>query len=232
MITIRRSEERGPSKLSWLDSRHTFSFGDYFDPQHMGVSVLRVLNDDSVIPGGGFATHSHQDMEIISYVLSGVIEHEDSMGNIERLPAGEFQLMSAGTGVTHSEYNPSSTDGLQFLQIWIRPNELGVEPGYQQKRFPPVGGRQLVISPDGRDGTLSIRQDAFVEHTRSAAGDVLSVGGDDGRVHYLHVISGRFEVGDTVLGAGDGAKIFADIMDLRCLDACEALLFNLPEGDE
>jgi len=232
MITIRRSEERGPSKLSWLDSRHTFSFGDYFDPQHMGVSVLRVLNDDSVIPGGGFATHSHQDMEIISYVLSGVIEHEDSMGNIERLPAGEFQLMSAGTGVTHSEYNPSSTDGLQFLQIWIRPNELGVEPGYQQKRFPPVGGRQLVISPDGRDGTLSIRQDALVEHIRSAAGDVLTVGAGDSRVLYLHVISGRFEVDDTVLGPGDGATITDEIADLRCVDACEALLFNLPEGDE
>ena len=232
MITIRRSDERGPSRLSWLDSRHTFSFGEYYDPAHMGVSVLRVLNDDSVIPGGGFATHSHQDMEIISYVLSGVIEHKDSMGNIERLPAGEFQLMSAGTGVTHSEYNPSSTDGLRFLQIWIRPNELGVQPGYQQKRFPPVDGRQLVISPDGRGGTLSIKQDAFVEHIRLAAGEALPVGADNGRVHYLHVIDGRLEVDGANLEAGDGATISDAVAELRCIDGCEALLFDLPGRDE
>ncbi|MBT8441866.1 MAG: pirin family protein [Gammaproteobacteria bacterium] len=232
MINLRRSEERGPSRLSWLDSRHTFSFGGYYDPAHMGVSVLRVLNDDSVIPGGGFATHSHQDMEIISYVLSGVIEHKDSMGNIERLPAGEFQLMSAGTGVTHSEYNPSATDGLRFLQIWIRPNELGVQPGYQQKRFPPVDGRQLVISPDGRDGTLSIKQDAFVEYIRLAAGEALPVGADNGRVQYLHVIDGRLEVDDANLEGGDGGTIFDEVVELRCIDECEALLFDLPGRDE
>ncbi|MFW2404213.1 MAG: pirin family protein [Gammaproteobacteria bacterium] len=228
MISIRRSEERGPSKFSWLDSRHTFSFGHYYAPEHMGVSALRVLNDDSVIPGGGFATHSHQDMEIISYVLSGVIEHEDSMGNIERLPAGEFQLMSAGTGVTHSEYNPSSTDGLRFLQIWIRPNELGVEPGYQQKRFPPVDGRQLIVSPDGRDGTLSIHQDALVEHLRLTPGAALTVGTDSGRVQYLHVISGRCAIENIGLEAGDGATISGATMELRCIDECDGLLFDLP----
>ena len=136
MITIRPSEARGRANHGWLQSRHTFSFAGYYDPRFMGVSALRVINDDKVAPGNGFATHSHADMEIISYVKKGTIQHKDSMGNIETLPVGEFQLMSAGTGVTHSEYNPSAKEPLEFLQIWIQPNVYGIEPGYQQKQFP------------------------------------------------------------------------------------------------
>lgn len=228
MIAIRRSEERGPTRLRWLDSRHTFSFGHYYDAEHMGVSALRVLNDDRVIPGGGFATHSHRDMEIISYVLSGVIEHEDSMGNIERLPAGEFQLMSAGTGVTHSEYNPSPTDPLRFLQIWIIPNQLGIEPGYQQKRFPRGPGRQLVISPDGRDGTLKINQHVYVEQLLLTAGDETIVNATGERIAFLHLISGALALGDERLGPGDAATIASGEITLRCSEDAEALLFNLP----
>lgn len=229
MIDIRRSDDRGPTRISWLESRHTFSFGHYYDPEHMGVSALRVLNDDRVIPGGGFATHSHQDMEIISYVLSGVIEHKDSMGNIERLPAGEFQLMSAGTGVTHSEYNPSATEPLRFLQIWVRPNEFGVSPGYQQKRFQQAHGRQLVVSPDGRDGTLKIHQDASVEHVRLAAGQSVGINVPGPRVNYLHLISGRLVFDDDHLDAGDGATLSQDDVTFRCAEDAEALLFDLTE---
>jgi len=166
MAYRRRSNERGPGDLGWLQSRHTFSFGSYHDPDHMGVSVLRVINDDQVQPGAGFATHSHQDMEIISYVKQGTIEHKDSMGNVEVLPAGEFQLMSAGTGITHSEYNPSDSRALSFLQIWIQPDELGVKPGYQQKSFGKNRGLTPIISPDGRDGTLHIHQDAYLYQLR------------------------------------------------------------------
>lgn len=228
MMEIRRSEERGPSKLSWLDSRHTFSFAHYYDPEHMGVSVLRVLNDDSVVPGGGFATHSHRDMEIISYVLDGVIEHKDSMGNTERLPAGEFQLMSAGTGVTHSEYNPSQSDPLRFLQIWIVPDQLGIAPGYQQKHFPEHTGRQLVVSPDGRDGSLRIQQDAYLEHVRLAPGHELHVAAADDRVHYLHLVSGGLEHDAARINAGDGVTMAGGAVELRSLDGAEALLFDLP----
>jgi len=228
MIEIRRGENRGPTRLSWLDSRHTFSFGHYYDPEHMGVSALRVINDDRVIPGGGFARHSHQDMEIISYVLAGVIEHKDSMGNIERLPAGEFQLMSAGTGVTHSEYNPSTTDPLRFLQIWVTPNETGLEPGYQQKHFPRTRGRQLVISPDGRDGTLRIHQDVYVEQLLLSAGDEIGVASAAERISFLHLVSGALAVADERLGPADAATIASRDVTLRCSEDAEALLFSLP----
>jgi len=228
MISIRRSEERGPTRLGWLDSRHSFSFGQYYDPEHMGISVLRVLNDDAVIPGGGFAAHSHQDMEIISFVLSGVIEHKDSMGNIERLPAGEFQLMSAGTGVTHSEYNPSADEPLRFLQIWVLPNRLGITPGYQQQRFPDTDGRQLVISPDGRDGTLKIHQDAFVEHVCLASGDRLHIAEAAERISFLHLIAGRLDFAENYVEAGDGVTVAGQELKLLCGHDAEALLFDLP----
>ncbi len=135
MITLRQEKDRGRAQFGWLDSRHTFSFGHYYDPQHMGFSVLRVINDDIVQPGAGFDTHGHRDMEIISYVLEGAIEHQDSEGHQQKLPAGEFQLMSAGKGIYHSEYNASSTERLRFLQIWIEPKEKGSQPDYQQKDF-------------------------------------------------------------------------------------------------
>ena len=172
MINIRPSDERGRANHGWLQSRHTFSFASYYDPRFMGVSALRVINDDKVAPGNGFATHSHADMEIISYVKKGAIQHKDSMGNIETLPAGEFQLMSAGTGVTHSEYNPSTQEPLEFLQIWIQPNVYGIKPGYQQKKFPNHDGLQLIASPDARAGSLRLHQDACLHQLRLNADQV------------------------------------------------------------
>lgn len=229
MITIRRSEDRGPANHGWLQSRHTFSFANYYDPKYMGVSALRVINDDQVAPGRGFAPHSHQDMEIISYVKQGVIEHKDSMGNIERLPAGEFQLMSAGTGVTHSEYNPSTTDALAFLQIWIIPNEYGVDPGYQQKRFEPKTGLQLVISPDGREQSLRVHQDAYLYQLLLDADGHAVHELATGRTVYVHVVSGQLSVNGEILREGDGATV-KDMSKVEFMGEaqCNALVFDLP----
>lgn len=229
MITVRLSEDRGVAEHGWLSSRHTFSFAGYYDPRHMGVSALRVINDDKVIPGKGFATHSHQDMEIISYVKKGTIEHKDSMDNIERLPAGEFQLMSAGTGVTHSEYNPSSTDSLEFLQIWIQPDTTGIEPGYQQKMFPRLTGLQLIASPDGRNGSLKIHQDArlyqlLLDKDKNCHYDL-----GKQRTAYIHVVAGQLQLGDVKLKEGDGATVVdSEDLSLSAITQCEALVFDLP----
>lgn len=229
MIELRPSQERGPANHGWLQSRHTFSFAGYYDPRHMGVSALRVINDDEVAPGAGFATHSHQDMEIISYVKRGSIEHKDSMGNVERLPAGEFQLMSAGTGVTHSEYNPSDSEPLEFLQIWIIPNQLGIEPGYQQKKFPERDGLQLIASPDARDGSLRLHQDASLYQLRLGAGDSASHSLAAGRRIYVHLVGGRIEVDGELLGEGDGATLSAtDRVVFHGETRAEALVFDLP----
>lgn len=229
MIEIRYSQDRGPADHGWLQSRHTFSFAGYYDPRHMGVSALRVINDDRVAPGQGFATHSHGDMEIISYVKKGTIEHKDSMGNIETLPAGEFQVMSAGSGITHSEYNPSDTDELEFLQIWIQPNVYGIEPGYQQKRFDDVQGLQLIASPDARDGSLLIHQDASLYQLRLENGASAGHALDPGRTVYVHVVSGGVSVNGTGLHEGDGATIRdVDTIAFTGDDATEALVFDLP----
>jgi quercetin 2,3-dioxygenase len=229
MVYLRRSNERGPSDLGWLQSRHSFSFSSYYDPAHMGISALRVINDDQVQPGAGFATHSHQDMEIISYVKQGAIEHKDSMGNVQLLPAGEFQLMSAGTGVTHSEYNPSDKETLSFLQIWIKPNELGVEPSYQQKRFERESGMTLIVSPDGRQRTLRIHQDTslyqlLLEQGRTTRHDL-----SKGRTLYVHVVSGQLNVNEYLLNEGDGIAL-ADVETIQfsTLGNTEALVFDLP----
>ena len=229
MIEIRLSSERGYADHGWLQSFHTFSFASYYDQRYMGVSALRVINDDTVAPGEGFSTHSHQDMEIISYVKKGVIEHKDSMGNIERLPAGEFQLMSAGTGVTHSEYNPLTADSLEFLQIWIKPDEYGIEPQYQQKRFEPKTGLQLVISPDGRDGSLDVHQDAYLYQLLLNTGDDITYEITTGRSLYIHVVNGQLSVNGEILNIGDSATVndinkvkFSGIMQ------SEALVFDLP----
>ncbi len=229
MIELRPSEERGPADHGWLQSRHSFSFAGYYDPRHMGVSALRVINDDRVAPGAGFAPHSHRDMEIISYVKRGTIEHKDSMGNIERLPAGEFQLMSAGTGVTHSEYNPSNSEPLEFLQIWIQPDQLGIEPGYQQKRFEPVGGLQLIASPDARGGSLRLHQDASLYQLLLDRGDSATHVLEPGRRVYLHVVAGSIEADGVALGEGDGATI-SDTAEIvfSGLESSEALVFDLP----
>ncbi len=229
MIEARRSEERGPANHGWLQSRHSFSFGSYYDPRHMGVSALRVINDDKVAAGAGFAPHSHQDMEIISYVKKGTIEHKDSMGNVEKLPAGEFQLMTAGTGVTHSEYNPSSSESLEFLQIWIIPNQTGLEPGYQQKRFETRSGLQLIASPDAREGSLLLHQDACLYQLRLQQAESADHALAPGRKAYLHVVSGGLRVNGEQFDEGDGATVSdVDQIDFEALAESEALLFDLP----
>ena len=229
MIKIRHSDERGPANHGWLQSRHTFSFANYYDPEHMGVSALRVINDDKVTPGKGFGAHSHQDMEIISYVKKGSIEHKDSMGNVEKLPAGEFQLMTAGTGVTHSEYNPSATESLEFLQIWIQPDVVGIEPGYQQKLFDTKQGLQLIASPDARDESLMLHQNAFLYQLRLNADHTASHQLDSGRTIYVHVVSGVISVNGEQLNEGDGATIVGvDAIEFVGAENSEALVFDLP----
>jgi redox-sensitive bicupin YhaK (pirin superfamily) len=229
MVYLRRSNERGPSNLGWLQSRHSFSFSSYYDPAHMGISALRVINDDQVQPSAGFATHSHQDMEIISYVKRGAIEHKDSMGNAQLLPAGEFQLMSAGTGVTHSEYNPSNTETLLFLQIWIEPDELGVEPSYQQKHFGRESGMKLIVSPDGRQRTLRIHQDASLYQLLLEQVQTTTHNLSKGRTLYVHVVSGRLDVNEYMLNEGDGIGL-TDVATIQfsAHDNTEALVFDLP----
>jgi quercetin 2,3-dioxygenase len=229
MINIRRSDERGPADHGWLQSKHTFSFAGYYDPKHMGVSKLRVINDDKVLPGRGFDTHSHQDMEIISYVKKGTIEHKDSMGNVEKLPAGEFQLMSAGTGVTHSEYNPSTTEPLAFLQIWIEPDTLGVKPGYQQKHFENKQGLQLIASPDGRESSLRIKQNASLYQLRVDKDEVASHTIEAGRTVYVHIVSGVITLNGEQLNEGDGATITESaVIEFTGIESSEALVFDLP----
>lgn len=207
MISVRHSHERGRANFGWLDSKHTFSFGNYYDPKHMGFSALRVINDDIVNPGAGFDTHGHRDMEIISYVLEGSIEHKDSEGNVQVLPAGEFQLMSAGTGIFHSEYNASKKDNLRFLQIWIQPNTFGNKPGYAQKDFGTNPGLTTIATPTGEKGTLLIKQDAKLHQLILEPGMGLDLNIEQGRKFYVHQIEGKLSVDETELNAGDGAKI-------------------------
>jgi hypothetical protein len=230
-LTIRRSAERGHAQHGWLDSRHTFSFADYHDPAHMGFRALRVINEDRVEPGRGFPTHPHRDMEIFSYVLEGALQHKDSMGNGRVLKPGEIQLMSAGTGVTHSEFNPSATAGLHFLQIWIHPSERNLRPSYTEWKPDPAraGGRSVVvISPDGRDGSAVIHQDAIVHRLRLTAGDSVEHAVREGRGAWLQTIRGRLSVGEHELRAGDGASTeTVGTLRLRAIEPVEALLFDL-----
>ncbi len=171
MIYVRKAEQRGHANHGWLDSWHTFSFADYYDANFMGFSALRVINEDVIDGGQGFGTHPHKDMEILTYVLSGTVEHQDSMGNKEQIPAGEFQIMSAGTGVRHSEYNASDKDPLHLYQIWIIPERKGIEPRYAQRRFEDVKGRQFVLSPDEREGSLKVFQDMTLSRWVFAEGE-------------------------------------------------------------
>ena len=232
MLTMRRADDRGHADHGWLNSFHTFSFGGYHDPRHMGVSNLRVINDDTVAPGGGFAEHGHSDMEIVSYVLDGALEHRDSMGNGSVIRAGDVQRMSAGSGVTHSEYNPSRSEPVHFLQIWLRPNRLGVEPGYAQQHFPPDARRGrwvLLVSPDGRDGSIPAHQDALLYGTLLGAGESLDYRFAADRQGYLHVARGQARVGNVTLRAGDGLRIQKqDALQLAGVDDAEILLFDLP----
>ncbi len=232
MITVRKSGDRGPADHGWLRSQHTFSFADYYDPAQMGYSSLRVINEDRVVAGAGFPTHGHSDMEIITYVLEGALEHKDSLGNSSVIRPGEVQRMSAGTGVRHSEYNHSQTEPVHFLQIWIEPDARGIAPGYEQKNFPVAERRnrlRLVAAPDSRDGALHLQQDAglYVADLHDAAA-VRHVP-EEGRHVYVHVARGAVLVNGTALKAGDGARIEAEaVLDIEGAPQGELLLFDLP----
>ena len=230
MISIRRSNQRGSADSGWLKSKHTFSFGNYYDEKYMGVSALRVINDDKVAPDAGFQTHGHRDMEIISYVLQGEIAHKDSEGNVAILPPGEFQLMSAGSGIRHSEFNPSPTKELHFLQIWIQPNVYGQRPGYQQKDFGQHEGLTLVASPDGKDGSMVIKQDAFLYQLILGADKDVRLAVSTSRNYYVHVIEGELQIENQVVKPGDGATIeITDELHLIALNQkVRALVFDLP----
>ena len=229
MMTMRQSDERGMVNHGWLQAKHSFSFGSYYDAEHMGVSALRVINDDHIAAGQGFPTHSHQDMEIITYVTQGRIEHKDSMGNTEILPAGEFQLLSAGSGITHSEVNPSATEALKLFQIWIEPDSLGIEPDYQQKKFETKQGLQLIASPNAQDGSFLIHQDAYLYQLRLNTGESISQALETGRSIYIHVVDGELEIDGQHLFAGDAATINTiTSVNFNSIHETEALVFDLP----
>jgi quercetin 2,3-dioxygenase len=232
MITVRKAADRGRSKHDWLDSRHTFSFADYFDPAHVAFSKLRVINDDRVAPGAGFGTHGHRDMEIVSYVVEGAIEHKDSLGTGSIIRPGDVQRMTAGTGVRHSEFNPSATEPLRFLQIWILPRAEGLAPGYEQKSFPVAerrGRMRLVGSPDGREGSVTLHQDVllFAGCFEGAERGTLSLAPE--RKAWVQIVRGAVSVNGTRLEEGDGAGIEKE-QQLAFSDgtAAELLAFDLP----
>ncbi|MBP3960658.1 pirin family protein [Gemmata sp. G18] len=230
MLTIRKGTDRGVTKYGgWLDSRHTFSFGDYQDRMHHQFRALRVINDDRVAPGGGFPTHPHRDMEILTCVLTGALEHADSMGNGEVIRAGEWQAMTAGTGITHSEFNPSDEAPVHLLQIWLLPDKRGHTPGYQQKVFTDAdkGGKwALIASPAGENGSLVIHQDVRVYQTKLATGDTVRHELRSGRAAFLHVATGAATVNGTKLVAGDAVAV-EDETELTVTGDGEVLLFDL-----
>jgi redox-sensitive bicupin YhaK (pirin superfamily) len=220
-------DHRGRSRLSWLDSRHTFSFAEFYDPQRLGVSALRVINEDVVQPGAGFGLHPHRDMEILTYVISGALEHRDSLGNVGRINAGEVQRMSAGTGISHSEYNASADAPLHFLQIWIRPAEQGLTPSYEEASVPPVDGLHWLAAGVAGAAPLRLHQDARVGRVSGAGAHTLPL--PAGRVGFLQVVRGEVSRGDERLRTGDGAVLF-DEADPRFQFGAgsEALWFDLP----
>ena len=232
MLTVRKADERGHANHGWLDTWHTFSFADYQDPREMGFGPLRVINDDTVQPGQGFGTHGHRDMEIITYVLDGALEHKDSMGNGSIIRPGNVQRMSAGTGVRHSEFNPSRAEGVHFLQIWIEPSVTGVRPSYEEKQFGPAekkGQLRLIAAPDGRAGSVTIHQDAYVYAAVLDGKDTVTHRLEPGRRAYLHVARGAIEVNGTPLKGGDGVKISGESeISLARAAQAEVLLFDLP----
>ena len=230
-VIVRKSLERGHANHGWLDSYHTFSFADYHDPRHMGFRTLRVINQDRVAAGGGFPAHPHRNMEIFSYVVEGQLEHHDSMGNGRTLSPGQIQLMSAGSGVTHSEFNPSKTSDARFLQIWITPKQNGLTPNYSEWHPTPdteSSSKVLVISADGRDGSARIQQDADVYRIRLAAGESIEHALRPGRGLWLQMISGTATTHDCLLKSGDGASAESvGNFELHANTATEALLFDL-----
>jgi len=230
-LNLRRSDERGHANRGWLDRWHTFSFGDYHDPQHMGFRSLRVINQDTIAPSSGFPTHPHRDMEIFSYVLDGELEHQDSMGNGRRLKPGEIQLMSAGSGVTHSEYNPSVDKEGHFLQIWIQPHAKGLEPSYTEwhpNTSDIAEGKVLLISPDGRDRSATIHQDAFIWRIELQKGESVQHDVANGRGVWLQVIRETLKIGELELSAGDALSTEdTGDFEIQATADAEALLFDL-----
>jgi redox-sensitive bicupin YhaK (pirin superfamily) len=231
MIALRKSGERGHANHGWLDTYHTFSFADYFDPDHMGFRSLRVVNEDRVRPGHGFGTHPHRDMEIVTYVLNGTLEHKDSLGTGSQLHPGELQRITAGTGVLHSEFNPSATEAVHLYQIWLLPERRGLQPGYEQRAFPAEGRQnrwQRVASRDGRDGSLLIHQDASLYLTALDKGRALRHDIEKGRHAWLQVLRGGVQLNGHSLTAGDGAAVSAEqALDVNAAAQAEVLLFDL-----
>ena len=231
MITIRKAGQRGHTHFGWLDSRHSFSFGDYYDPAHMGFSVLRVINDDEVAPASGFGIHPHRDMEILTYVTQGAVEHRDSIGTHGVIPAGEVQIMSAGTGIQHSEMNPSPSQPLRLLQIWILPNVQGLRPRYEQRPLPRADhvGFVLVASPDGHDGSLTIHQDATIGAVLLKKAASVSRALAPSRKAYVQMVRGGLILNGHPMGPGDGAEITSEEkITFDATDDAELLLFDLP----
>jgi redox-sensitive bicupin YhaK (pirin superfamily) len=232
MIAYRKSSERGHAEHGWLDSFHSFSFADYYDPAHMGFGPLRVINEDRVQPGKGFGTHGHRDMEIVSYVLEGELSHKDNMGNGSVIEPGDVQRMSAGRGVMHSEFNPSADRPVHFLQIWIEPNVTGIRPSYEQKRVDAAAKRGRlapIATPDGRDGSVTIHQDAAIYATLLDGDERVAHDVANGRRAYVHVARGSVAVDGERLGAGDAVKLDGGArIVLSDGDDAEVLLFDLP----
>lgn len=232
MLNIRYANERGPSNLGWLKSMHTFSFAGYYDPRHMGFESLRVINDDKVIPGAGFGTHPHNNMEIISYVLDGALEHKDSMGNGSVIKSGDVQRMSAGTGVTHSEYNHSKSEGVHFLQIWFLPKKRNVKPSYEQKMFEredKLGKLKLVVSPTGRDGSVSINQDVdmyagILENKKQSFTHKVK----KNRKAWVHIAQGTLEVNGEKVSVGDGIAVNGgETLEFDNAKKAEVIIFDM-----
>jgi len=229
MIYVRKAEQRGHAQHGWLDSWHTFSFAEYYDPEFMGFSALRVINEDVIAPGQGFGTHPHKDMEILTYVLSGTVEHQDSMGNKEQIPAGEFQIMSAGTGVRHSEYNASASEPLHLYQIWIIPQQAGVEPRYEQKKFDAPQGRQWVLTPDSREGSLKVWQDMTLSRWALTQGETGSLTLDGRRNYWVQVVKGDVTLNGESLSTSDALALHQEsLLSLQADSAAEVLIFDLP----
>lgn len=229
MITLRRSAERGSADHGWLKTFHSFSFADYYDPQQMGFKHLRVINEDFIAPGQGFGKHSHRDMEIVTYVVSGVLEHKDSLGNVAQIVPGELQRMSAGSGIQHSEYNGSKTDSCHLLQIWLLPSKLGVQPGYEQERLRPFSEQavQLMASPHG-DAVLTIQQNARIYVGKLTKGKEHTISFDEQAAFWLQLIEGEIDLGGTLAKQGDGA--YADQVKQVALKAnsdAHFLLFEM-----
>jgi redox-sensitive bicupin YhaK (pirin superfamily) len=231
MITVRPASERGHGRHGWLDTHHTFSFNDYYDPAHMGFRVLRVINEDRVAASKGFGTHGHQDMEILSYVLEGSLAHKDSLGNGSVLRPGEFQCMTAGTGIRHSEFNPSDSEPAHFYQIWLLPNQPGLTPSYDQRAFPEQERRgrfRLVASPNGRENSLTIQQDAEVFLATLNQGERVAHALAPGRHAWLQVLRGACQVNEHAVAAGDGVALSDEAsVTVSGTDPCEVMLFDL-----